>query len=33
MEKKEWDWTLNLIKKKSGDLLNKEEAKKNYIPK
>ena len=28
--KKEWDWVLNLINKKSGDKLNKEEAKKIY---
>ena len=27
MGKKEWDWVLNLIKKKSGDTLNKKEAK------
>ena len=26
MGKKEWDWVLNLIKKKSGDSLNKKEA-------
>ena len=30
MGKKEWDWVLNLIKKKSGDTLNKKEAKDIY---
>ena len=28
--KKEWDWILNLINKKSGDVINKEEACKLY---